>query len=164
MVNIKDLGLRVINHGMWSDPEIEWVKSDFQTLLFNYWDVAEICDFDNINLTDDADLKNVVAQLGELTPDEYRLPKIYYEWSVYEGNRNHYSDYDYFNDLGMTPKEDYILHTKGQALKQALQYLYDNNIPNADIVISRSDNSLVTNVGNYVFRGFALKDMTNYKK
>lgn len=165
MATLKDYGIRLISHGCWSDPEIEWKKSDFQTLLFNYWDVAECTNYEELcESTNDADLKELVAQLWELTPSEYARPRIDYEWEVsnykYYGT---YDDADYFKEYKLSTKEDFILHNASQALRQALDYLNDCNCNNADIQIFRNSSNGRELVANYSLQGSILKDCKNYR-
>lgn len=166
MASLKEYGIRFISHGCWSDPEIEWEKSDHQKLLFNYWDVAECTDYEELcESTEDSDLQELVAQLWELTPSEYARPRIDYEWEV--SNYRYYGIYDdadYFKEYKLSTKEDFILHNASQALRQALDYLNDWNCNYADIQIFRNSALGRELVANYSFQGSTLKDVTCYKK
>lgn len=166
MASLQDYGIRVISHGEWSDPEVEWEKSKFQTLLFNYWDVAGCTEYDNLcESEDDADLQELVSQLWELTPSGYNRPQVYYGWEVsHERFYSIYDNSDYYEDYGLSDKEDFVLHNTSQALKQALQYLEDNNYLNADIQIFRRDGGERTLVANYSYQGSTLKDCMCYGK
>ena len=165
MATLQDYGIRNIWHGEWSDPEIEWKKSDFQTVLFNYWDVAECTDYESIDLQSDADLQLLVAQLWELTPDSYTRPKIDYEWEISSDELyDSYDDADYYKDYKLSPKEDFILHTTSQALRQALNFLDDENCVDAEIRIFRNVRGRQTLVANYILQGSTLKDIMSYKK
>ena len=154
MATLKDFGIRFISHGEWSDPEIEWEKSDFQTLLFNYWDVAECTDYETLDHTDENDLRELVAQLWELTPSEFARPKIDYEWEV-----DGYFDSDYYKDNKMPPKNDFVLHNTGQALRQALQYIWDNNLKDVNIQIYKNVGGKCSLVAWYDLQGSTLKDI-----
>lgn len=159
MASLQDYGIRFIYHGEWNDPEIEWKKSKFQTLLFNYWDVAECTDYETLDRTDDNDLKELVSQLWELTPSEYECPQIDYEWEV-----SGYDDCDYFRDARLSRREDYVLHNTSQALQQALEYIESEDIRNADIQIFRRDGHKRSLVANYSYQGSTLKDCMYYGK
>lgn len=160
MASLQDYGIRFISHGEWSDPEIEWKKSDFQTLLFNYWDVAECTDYESLcESTEDSDLQELVAQLWELTPDYYARPRIDYEWEV-----DGYDDCDYYKDARLSAREDFVLHTTSQALQQALFYIESEDIKSADIQIFRNVRGKRTLVANYSFQGSTLKDCMYYGK
>lgn len=155
MAKLEDYGIRFISHGCWSDPEIEWKKSDYQTLLFNYWDVAECTDYETLcDSEDDADLQLLVAQLWELTPNEFSRPLIDYEWEV----NGDYDDGDYYKEYKLSPKKDFVLHNTSQALRQAISYLDDSRIGNADIQIFRNVCGVRSLVANYHFEGSTLKD------
>lgn len=166
MASLQDYGIRFISHGAWSDPEIEWKKSDFQTLLFNYWDVAECTDYEKLcNSTDDADLQELTAQLCILTPSEYACPRNYYEWEVSDGNvYDLYDYYDYCKDARLSTKDDIVLHTAGQALRQALLAMDDVNEKSCDIQIFRCKGKKRTLVANYSYQGSTLKDCMWYGK
>lgn len=156
MAKLADYGIRFISHGSWSDPEIEWKKSDFQTLLFNYWDVAECTDYEELcGSENEWDLKEIVAQLWVLTPSEFARPRIDYEWEV----NGEYDDGDYYKEYKLSPKEDFVLHNTSQALRQALSYLDDSRIGKADIQIFRNTHGYRTLVANYHFEGSTLKDV-----
>ena len=158
MAKLNDYGIRFISHGCWSDPEVEFVKSDYQTVLFNYWDVAECTDYDKVcNSEDDADLIDLVWQLKDLTPSEFSRPKIGYEWVVDNG-KYEFDDTNYFNEHELSVKEDYILHNTSQALNQALSHLYDTFTGKAEIQIYRNDHGCRTLVALYDFQGSTLKD------
>ena len=160
MANLQDYGIRFISNGAWSDPEIEWEKSDFQTLLFNYCDVAGCTDYERLcNSGNDADLRELVSQLSELTPSGYYIPRIDYEWEV-----NDYDDSDYYHDYGLSCKMDFVLHNASQALKQALSYINDSRIKNADIQIFRNADGERSLVANYSLQGSTLKDYMYYGK
>ena len=155
MATLKDYGIRFISHGAWSDPEIEWKKSDFQTVLFNYWDVAECTEYEKLcESTDDADLRELTAQLWELTPSGYARPKIDYEWEV-----DDYDDYKYYKDARLSWREDFVLHNTSEALRQAFEYIESENLVNCDIRIFRQNNGKRTLVANYALRGSTLKDL-----
>ena len=159
MAKMEDYGISFINHGSWSDPEIRWRKSDYQTYLFNYWDVAECTEYEELcESEDDADLQELVAQLSELTPSSYERPRIDYEWVV-DCGRYEYDDADYYKDYKLSPKKDVFLHNAGQALKQALSYLYDYRIGKAEIQIFRNVGGKMHLVALYDFQGSTLKDM-----
>lgn len=166
MASLQDYGIRFISHGEWSDPEIEWKKSKFQTLLFNYWDVAECTEYDNLcESEDDNDLQELVSQLWELTPSGYNRPQVDYEWEVSHGSfYSNYDDADYYKEYGLSDKEDFVLHNTSQALKQALQYLEDHNDLCADIQIFRRKGGKRTLVANYSYQGSTLKDCMYYGK
>lgn len=166
MASLQDYGIRFISHGAWSDPEIEWKKSKFQTVLFNYWDVAECTEYDNLcKSEDDADLQELVSQLWELTPSEYKRPLIDYEWELSGGNvYDSYDDSDYYKDARLSPKDDFVLHTAGQALRQALQAIEDVNETSCDIRIYRNEGGKCSLVANYSFQGSTLKDCMYYGK
>lgn len=156
MAKMNDYGIRFISHGCWSDPEIEWKKSDYQKLLFNYWDVEECTEYGNLcDSEDDNDLRELVSQISELAPSEYACPDIYYEWCV-DGE---YDDSDYFKDFGLTLKEDYVLHNTSQALRQALAYIEHENMGTAEIRIYRSEHGKCTTVADYRLQGATLKDV-----
>ena len=160
MAKLEDYGIRIINHGEWSDPEVEWKKYDFQTVLFNYWDVAECTDFETLDLNDEIDLRELVSQLWELTPSEFSTPQIHYEWEV----GSSYDDYDYYKDEKLSPKKDFVLHTASQALRQAMKYCDDNGIVNTDIQIFRRAFGIKSLEYDYSLQGSTLKDCTSYKK
>lgn len=166
MASLQDYGIRFISHGAWSDPEIEWKKSKFQTLLFNYWDVAECTDYESLcESTEDCDLQELVQQLYELTPSGYARPHVDYEWEVSHGSfYSNYDDADYYKEYGLSDKEDFVLHNTSQALKQALQYLEDHNDFSADIQIFRRENGKRTLVANYSLQCSTLKDCMYYGK
>lgn len=165
MASLQDYGIRFISHGEWSDPEIEWKKSDFQTLLFNYWDVAECTEYETLDLTDDNDLKELVSQLWGLTPSRYKRPRIDYEWEVSHGScRYNYDDADFYKEYKLSDKEDFVLHNTSQALRQALQYLEDHKDFCADIQIFRHEAGKRTLVANYSYQGSTLKDYMYYGK
>jgi len=165
MATLQDYGIRFISHGNWSDPEIEWEKSLHQKVLFNYWDVAECTDYETLDHTDDIDLQELVAQLWALTPSGYARPRIDYEWEVSNGSfYENYDDADYYEEYKLSDKEDFVLHSTGQALKQALQYLEDHNDHDACIQIFRCDGGNRKLVANYTLQGSTLKDVMCYKK
>jgi hypothetical protein len=165
MANLNDYGIYFIYHGEWSDPEIKWEKSDFQTLLFNYWDVAECTDYESLDLTDDIDLQTLVAQLWELHPQSYGRPRIDYEWEVSSDELyDFYDDSDYYKDYKLSDKEDFVLHTASQALRQALKFLDDENCANADIQVFKNVSGRRTLVANYSLQGSTLKDCMFYGK
>lgn len=167
MASLKDYGIRFISHGAWSDPEIEWKKSNFQTLLFNYWDVAECTDYESLcESTDERDLKLLVAQLYELTPREYARPLIDYEWEISDGKvYDFYDDADYYKDARLSRKDDYVLHTTGQALRQAMFAIDDVSETSCMIKIFRNEfGGARTLVASYSLQGSTLKDCMNYKK
>lgn len=158
MAKLNDYGIRFIHHGCWNDPEVEFVKSDYQTVLFNYWDVAEGTDYEKVcDSEDDADLIDLVWQLKDLAPSEYSRPKIDYEWIIDDG-KSEFDDADYFETYELSAKEDFVLHTTSQALRQALSYLDDSNIGKAEIQIFRNDHGIRTLVALYNFQGSTLKD------
>lgn len=157
MATLKDFGLRFIDHGMWSDAEIEWEKSNYQKLLFNYNDVAECTDYESMDLTDENDLHELISQISELTPSGYSNPKIYYEWRVDTGGYDFYDDVDFYKGYGHTWEKDFVLHNTSQALKQALYYLEDNNFFDADIQIFRCEEGKSVMVANYTLQGSTLK-------
>lgn len=160
MAKLQDYGIRFISHGAWGDPEIEWRKSDYQTYLFNYWDVAECTEYENLcNSDDDADLQELVSQLWELKPREFVRPFIDYEWSVDIGNYYTYDDSDYYKEYKLSPKEDFVLHNTSQALNQALSYIDDHDVKNAYISIYRRENGKYDLVANYRLQGSTLKDL-----
>lgn len=164
MASLQDYGIRFISHGAWSDPEIEWKKSDFQTLLFNYWDVAECTEYETLDKTNDDDLFELVCQLSELTPSEYVRPKIDYEWEVRGSVYGCYDDSNFYGDYGLSPKEDFVLHNTSQALREALTYAKDVDERNADIYIYRNEHGTRTLVAAYRLQGSTLKDEMSYKK
>lgn len=168
MAKLEDYGIRIINHGEWSDPEVKWKKSDYQTLLFNYWDCVECFENDKYDFSNDEDLELFAQNLWELTPSEYDCPSIYYEWEVswHDEDFNYYSydDCDFYKDNKTTPKKDFVLHNSSQALAQALTYLDDNGLRNAEIVIYRHDYCGREVVANYSLQGSTLKNHTSYKK
>lgn len=165
MASLQDYGIRFISHGAWSDPEIEWRKSKFQTLLFNYWDIAECTDYETLDHTNDIDLQELVSQLLELTPSEYKRPLIDYEWELSGGNvYDSYDDSDYYKDARLSPKDDFVLHNAGQALRQALQAIEDVNETSCDIRIYRNEGGKCSLVANYSFQGSTLKDCMYYGK
>ena len=160
MAKLQDYGIRFISHGTWSDPEIEWRKSDYQTYLFNYWDVAECTEYENLcNSEEDADLQELVSQLWELEPNEFARPLIDYEWKVDEGGFDTYDDSDYYKEYKLSPKEDFVLHNTSQALRQALSYIDDHDVKNANISIYRRNNGRYETVAFYALRGSTLKDL-----
>lgn len=168
MAKLEDYGIRIIDHGCWSDPEVEWKKSDYQTLLFNFWDCVECFENDDYDFSNEDDLEELFSYLHIMTPSEYDCPNIYYEWEVcWEGNYRVYSfdDSNFFEDYKLSKKEDYVLHNSSQALKQALQYCEDNGFKKASIEIFRH-----TSWGGrkreylYSLNGSTLKDETSYKK
>jgi len=159
MAKLEDYGIRIINHGEWSDPEVEWKKSDFQTLLFNYWDVAEYGDLDSLDLTNENDIKELRQWLWELTPWGYSRPMIDYEWEV-----DGYDDCDYYKDEKLSWKDDFVLHNSSQALRQALKYIDDNGIMNADIQIFKRTKSKRELVANYSLQGSSLRNFMCYQK
>lgn len=161
MANLHDYGIRLIDHGAWSDPEIEWRKSDYQTLLFNYWDVLECTDYDSLcESTEDSDLQELVSQLWGLIPSGYARPKIDYEWEVPDvGWPSSYDDSDYFREYKLSDKEDFVLHNTSQALRQALHFLDDDGIKSAEIRIFRRERDKRTLVANYLLQGSTLKDI-----
>lgn len=160
MASLKDYGIRFISHGAWSDAEIEWKKSKFQTVLFNYWDVAECTEYESLNHEDDDDLKLLVAQLYDLTPSGYKRPKIDYEWEVTNcKDFGCYYDGDYFNDHKLSEKGDFILHNTSQAFRQALDFLDESGQRDADIRIFKDDNGKKILVANYHLQGSTLKDV-----
>lgn len=160
IASLQDYGIRFISHGGWSDPEIEWKKSKFQTLLFNYWDVAECTEYDNLcKSEDDADLQELVAQLWELTPSGYECPQVDYEWEVFG-----YDDCDYFKDAKISKREDFVLHNTSQALRQAFEYIESEDLRNTDIQIFRREGGKRTLVANYFYQGSTLKDYMHYGK
>lgn len=154
MASLQDYGIRFISHGAWSDPEIEWRKSKFQTFLFNYWDVAECTDYETLDHTNDIDLQELVSQLWELTPSGYKRPQIDYEWDV-----DGYDDYDYFKHAKLSRREDYVLHTTSQALRQAFEYIESEDLRNAEIRIFRNEHGYRHLVANYLLQGSTLKDL-----
>ena len=164
MAKLEDYGLRIINHGSWSDPEVEWKKSNYQTLLFNYWDCVECFETDDFDFENESDLQDFADWIQELTPSEYSCPDIYYEWQIDEDRYGLYDDCDFYKDNGLSPKEDYVLHNTSQALKQALQHLDDNGINKATIEIYRHDYFGRELVAEYSYQGSTLKDVTDYKK
>ena len=160
MAKLEDYGIRIINHGEWSDPEVKWKKSDYQTLLFNYWDCVEIFDGDDYDFSNEDDLELFAQNLYDLTPSEYDCPDIYYEWLV----GSSYDDCDYYKDEKLSPKEDFVLHTASQALRQALKYCDENGIMDTDIQIYRRAFGVKTLEYDYSLQGSTLKDHTSYKK
>ena len=163
MARLKDYGIRIISHGEWSDPEIEWEKSKFQKLLFNYWDVAECPGFESLDLTKDEDLQELVYQLNDLHPSSYERPLIDYEWEICDGNvYESYDDNDYYKDARLSTKDDFILHTKGQALRQALQAIDDVGEKDCEIRIYRFAYHKSSLVAHYRLQGSTLKDLFNY--
>lgn len=161
MATLKDYGIRFISHGEWSDPEIEWKKSDFQTLLFNYWDVAECTEYEKLRgSSDDADLQEIVAQLWELTPDGYARPKIDYEWEIRDGNiYEFYDDSVYYEDARLSWRDDFVLHNTSQALRQALEAADAVDEKNCEIRIYRRENGKHSLAAIYALRGSVLKDL-----
>lgn len=170
MKKLQDYGVRIISHGMWSDPEVEWKKSKYQKLIFNYWDCVECFEDDDYDLSNEDDIETFVENLHELTPSEYHFSEIYYEWTVWTDSGNGlYDDYlfddaDYYKKYKLSPKEDTILHTAGQALRQALSYIFDSGIRNAEISVRRRDNGSDKLVAQYILQGTNLKDLTIYTK
>lgn len=166
MASLQDYGIRFISHGEWSDAEIEWKKSDYQTLLFNYCDVAECTDYESLDLTDDIDLRELVYQLWELTPSGYKRPRIDYEWEVcvpLEDTYDTYDDSDYYKEYKLSYQEDFVLHYTSQALNQALKYLDDHNVRNARIRIYRHVTCREMKlVADYSYQGNTLKDTMLY--
>lgn len=166
MASLKDYGIRFISHGAWSDPEIEWKKSKFQTVLFNYWDVSEGTDYESLcESTEDSDLQELVQQLYDLTPSGYNRPHIDYEWEVsniiiYES----YDDADYYQEYGLSQKEDFVIHNTSQALRQALKFLEDHNELSAEIQIFRRKGVRRKLVASYSYQGSTLKDCMDYRK
>ena len=159
MASLKDYGIRFIWHGAWSDPEIEWKKSKYQTLVFNYWDVSECTDYETLDRTDDNDLQELVAQLWDLTPQRYARPQIDYEWEVSHGGfYPDFDDNDYYAEHHLSEEEDFVLHNASQALRQALRHLDEHNDRNADIKIFRNECGKKTLVANYSYQGSTLKD------
>jgi len=155
MASLQDYGIRFISHGAWSDPEIEWKKSKFQTVLFNYWDVAECTDYEKLcESTEDADLRELVSQLWGLTPSFYKRPQIDYEWEV-----DGYDDCDYFKGARLSTRKDFVLHTAGQALRQAFEYIESEDLRNAEIRIFRNEHGNCHLVANYRLQGSTLKDL-----
>lgn len=154
MASLQDYGIRFISHGAWSDPEIEWRKSKFQTVLFNYWDVSECTDYETLDHTNDIDLQELVSQLWVLTPSFYKRPQIDYEWEV-----DDYDDYDYFKDAKLSTREDFVLHTTSQALRQAFEYIESEDLRNAEIRIFRNEHGNCHLVANYLLQGSTLKDL-----
>ena len=166
MAKMEDYGIYFIYHGEWSDPEVKFEKSDYQTVLFNYWDVAECTDYEKLcESTDDADLQELAAQLSNLTPSEYVRPRIDYEWEISNGNvYDSYDDADYYKDARLSQRDDFVLHTAGQALRQAMFAIDDVNETSCDIQIYRNVGGKSTLVANYSLQGSTLKDCTSYVK
>lgn len=165
MASLQDYGIRFISHGEWSDPEIEWKKSKFQTLLFNYWDVAECTDYDTLcDSTKKEDLEELCNQLWDLEPEEYVYPNTYYEW-VINGENIHdlYDNNDYLKEVGQK-NNDFISHTTGQALRQALSQVEDLYERSCTILIFRREGHEQTLVAKYRLEGSVLKDIMSYKK
>lgn len=160
MATLQDYGIRLISHGAWSDPEIEWKKSKFQTLLFNYWDVVECTDYEELcNSTNDADLQLIVSQLYDLEPCEYACPHTYYEWEVSNGDiYEPFDDDDYRKDARLSRKDDIVLHTTSQALRQALIAMEDVNVNSGYIRIFRCEGRKRTMAAYYFLQGSTLKD------
>lgn len=155
MATLKDYGIRFISHGQWSDPEIEWKKSDYQTYLFNYWDVAECTEYEKLcDSTDDADLRELVSQLWEIQPSGFARPKIDYEWEV-----DDFDDSDYYKRYIGSDRDDFVLHNTSQAFRQAFSYIHDKNLVNCDIRIFRREGGKHRCVANYALRGSTLKDL-----
>lgn len=163
MKKLQDYGVRIISHGMWSDPEVEWKKSKYQKLIFNYWDCVECFEGDDYDLSNEDDIETFVENLHELTPSEYHFSDVYYEWHVWLDEGTYFDDVDYYEKYKLSKKEDTILHTAGQALRQALAYISDNNIGNTEITVYRRDNGKVTKSCHYVLQGSTLQDIMNYK-
>ena len=163
MAKLEDYNLRIINHGSWSDPEVKWYKSPYQTLLFNYWDCAECFEDENYDFSNDDDLEIFADWISQLTPSEYDCPDIYYEWRVdAKGSYDFYDDGDYYKEYKLSPKEDFVLHNSCQALRQALSYLDDCSIRNANIEIFRHDYFGRELVAEYSLQGSTLKDLMDY--
>lgn len=163
MAKLQDYGIRFISHGEWSDPEIEWRKSNYQTYLFNYWDVAECTEYEKLcNSEDDADLQELVSQLWELKPSGFVRPLIDYEWTVDKGDFDTYDDSDYYKEYKLFTKEDFVLHNTSQALKQALSHIDDYDVKNAYISIYRRENGKHDLVANYRLQGSTLKDLLHW--
>lgn len=163
MAKLEDYGIRVIDHGQWSDPEIEWKKSAFQTLLFNYWDCVECFEGENYDLSREEDISLLADSLWELRPSDYGRPAIDYEWSVWTDDESWYDDSDYYKDH--TPKrgEDWVLHTAGQALRLALSYISEENLRNCEVFIYRNGGKRQV-VAQYILQGSTLRDVMSYKK
>lgn len=163
MKKLEDYNLRIINHGEWSDPEVRWFKSDFQTLVFNYWDCVECFEDENYDLSNEADLETFADWISQLTPSEYDCPEIHYEWRVDKGDDyDFYDDGDYYKDYKLSPKEDFVLHNTSQALCQALSYLDDCGAKNAKIEIFRNYYCGRDLVAEYSLQGSTLKDCFDY--
>lgn len=163
MAKLEDYNLRIINHGSWSDPEVKWKKSDYQTLLFNYWDCVECFESEDYDFSNEEDLETFAAWICDLTPSEYDCPDIYYEWRIDSDELyDFYDDADYYKDYKLSPKKDFVLHNTSQALKQALSYLDDNGIMNAEIEIFRHGYCGRTLEAHYSLQGSTLKDCMDY--
>lgn len=167
MAKLEDYGIRIIDHGCWSDPEVEWKKSDYQTLLFNYWDCVDCFENDDYDFENDEDLELFAQNLYDLTPSEYDCPAIYYEWTILNLNRGsyyYYDDCDFFSDNNISKKEDYVLHNSSQALYQAFKCIDENGFMKAEIEIFRHSYLGKEKVAEYSVNGSILKDTKSYKK
>lgn len=171
MAKLEDYGIRVINHGQWGDPEMEWKKSNFQTLLFNYWDCIECFENEDYDLSREEDISLLTDYLHELRPNDYARPEIDYEWSVWTGARDVfndaslYDDSDYYKDhTNQKRGADWVLHTAGQALRQALEYVWEDYISNCEISVYRNDGKNSTLVALYILQGSTLRNVMSYKK
>lgn len=137
--NVGDV--RVISHGEWSDPEVEWEKSHYQKPLYNYWDATEGLDDD---FTTD-DLKN---NLYDLTPSDQATPDVYYDWS-FEDSKYHHED-----------TSDGTFMTKGMCLKDALETLGSDT---GELTIELTKNGQHFPVYKVLIKnGSIMKDLTNY--
>lgn len=170
MAKLEDYGIRIINHGEWSDPEVEWKKTKHQTLLFNYWDCVECFENDDYDFSKDEDVETFAENLWNLTPSEYAYPEDCYVWSVWTDSgdglydESLFDDSDYFKDRKLSVKDDFVLHTAGMALRQALRYVFDSEIRNCEISVKHYTGKEYHTVSSYRVQGSTLKDIMNYSK
>ena len=170
MEKLADYGIRIINHGEWSDPEVQWKKSRFQTLLFNYWDCVDCFENDDYDFDNEEDCELFYQNLFELTPSEYDYPQVSYEWTVWTDSGDGFydetlfDDADYYKVYKLSPKKDFVLHTAGQALKQALSYVFDCGMKNVEISVFRRDDRQRERVAHYIMQGSTLRNQMNYTK
>ena len=170
MAKLEDYGIRIINHGEWSDPEVEWKKSKHQTLLFNYWDCIECFESEDFDLTKEEDISTLEDSLYNLTPSEYAYPEDCYVWSVWTDSGDGFydetlfDDSDYFKDRKLSAKEDFVLHTAGMALRQALTYVFEDEIKNCEITVKHWNGKNYERVAHYLVQGSTLRNVMNYSK
>lgn len=163
MAKLEDYGIRIINHGSWSDPEVRWEKSSHQTLLFNYWDCVDCFEDENYDFDNEEDLELFAQNLWNLTPIEYEYPDIFYEW-IFTSAKKYwsYDEADYNEEYNNSKKEDFVPHTTSQALNQALTFLDNEGIRSGEIEIYYRTPLGRTLVAKYSLQGSTLKDCMDY--